>query len=805
MRQGDGTDLLGPSDPRSASIGVIYVAPNDDRQSVLTAILTQDKLGFKQVVVVMPDQNKAFQRPVDFDGLKNMRRGLKAEIVFIAPNGPGPAEYARQRRFPVYSSLEAFSQSIRLGTLASGTAHGSAKRGLLGFGRKKESAAPVAIATVSSSYAGEEKTSALPVNGIRNVPQNAYSPNLDQNVDGASDNDGSHRGRSQVVDGAGLIVGAGLAAHADDQKTSSTPEHADDVLHAQSTQEANPQLHESTSSNRTLENGKRESTLAESYEPDKQADPGPVIITFSTAAPRPRITRKFPVPPAEVVAVPVVATKLASQQNGSTAATTKKKGDKGKMAVAGAGAGVVSSGAAKAGGAVGGSGGQPPSGSVPGGPGGSGIGGTSRGTRILLAVLLGVLTVLLIGGITVAALPGGINNLPHIIPGTTATATVTITPDSTNKANIYQILGVTSTPNPIMREVSARIISTTSPPQSKTVQSTGSIQGTRATGALTFLNSGSTKTFGSIILRGSSGVPVTFNGPLTVNALPGFLTVTGFAVNVGSAGNIGALDITGPCCAAGITVKNGDFGGGHNPQPNSVVQQSDINSAASALTASLTPGTQAALQKQVRTGEQVVSNTMRCTSAVSANHAAGDHAPSVTVRVSVTCKEEVYDQQAAQTMAANLLAKQVGTDLGPNYALTGNIMTKVTKVTVVDTKGTLAILVSAEGVWVYQFSNSVLQGFANHIANMSNQNAIQYLLSQPGVKAVKIDNPNGNTMPDAAHIKFVIVAVPGVTGSPTPGKGTATTTPRGPTAVPSGTVTAPVKPTPTATQGLGGS
>ena len=176
MRQGDGTDLLGPSDPRSASIGVIYVAPNDDRQSVLTAILTQDKLGFKQVVVVLPDQNKAFQRPVDFDGLKNMRRGLKAEIVFIAHSGPGPSEYARQRRFPVYSSLEAFSQSIRLETLASGTNKGSAKRGLFGFGRKQEIAPPVAVAAVSSSYAGEEKVPSLQVNGTLNGSPNTNSP-----------------------------------------------------------------------------------------------------------------------------------------------------------------------------------------------------------------------------------------------------------------------------------------------------------------------------------------------------------------------------------------------------------------------------------------------------------------------------------------------------------------------------------------------------------------------------------------------------------------------------------------------------
>jgi hypothetical protein len=99
MRQGDGADLLGANDPRSANVGIIYVAPNDDRQTVLTAILTQDKLGRKQVAVVLPDQNKAFQRPVDFEGLKKMRRGLKTEIVFIAPTGPGPAEFARHRHF----------------------------------------------------------------------------------------------------------------------------------------------------------------------------------------------------------------------------------------------------------------------------------------------------------------------------------------------------------------------------------------------------------------------------------------------------------------------------------------------------------------------------------------------------------------------------------------------------------------------------------------------------------------------------------------------------------------------------------
>ncbi len=808
MRQGDGTDLLGPSDPRSAGIGVIYVAPDDDRQSILTGILTQDKLGYKQVIVVLPDQNKAFQRPVDFDGLKNMRRGLKAQIIFIAPSGPGPAEYARQRRFPVYSSLEAFTQSMRLESLSTVHTKRSSKKGLFGFGGKGEIAGGVAVASLSNQSEQENTVSTLPVNGAASSSPNYYVHTSDRELHGESESNGnSNNGNekhSSVDDLAGLAVGGGLIAHTNGGMSPSTQENSEEVSHAQPTNDADSQIEEHLAVQSTEDGG--ESLPSEANRAQKQ-NAEPAIITFSTTAQRPKITRKIPVPPAEIVAVPVVASEAASQPNGSTTTTTHKKSNAGKMAAGVGGVAAVSSVSANAGGASGGSGGQPPSGNAPGGPGGSGVGGTSRGVRIGLAVALGVLTVLLIGGITIAAIPGGFSNLPHIIPGTTATATVTITPDSKDETNIFQIIGVTSTPNPSMREVAARVVSATSPSQSKTVQSTGSIPGTRATGALTFLNNTvSNISFGSVVLHGASGVPVTFNGPVTVAANPGFLTITGYAVNIGSAGNIGALDIVGSCCASGITVKNGAFSGGQNPQPNSVVQQSDINGAAAQLTASLTPTTEASLQKELHTGEQVVPNTLKCTSAVSANHAAGDHAPNVTVIVTVTCKEEVYDQTAALSMAANLLTKQATADLGPNYALSGNIVSEVTRVTVVDTKGTLSILVKAEGVWVYQFTDAVLQGFTNHIANMSNQAAINYLMTQPGVKAVKIDNPNGDTMPDASHIKIVIEAIPGVSGSPTPsGTGTPTATPLHPTVVPTGAVTPPAKPTPTSTQGLGGS
>src|ERR1700730_12883465 len=132
MRQADGSDLLGANDARNASIGIIYVAPTDDRPSVLEAILMQDKLGRKQVAVVLPENSRAFQRPVDFDGLKNMRRGLQTEIIFVAPGVPGPAEFARQRRFTVYTSLDSYKSALR----AESSDNGNVKKGLPLFNRK---------------------------------------------------------------------------------------------------------------------------------------------------------------------------------------------------------------------------------------------------------------------------------------------------------------------------------------------------------------------------------------------------------------------------------------------------------------------------------------------------------------------------------------------------------------------------------------------------------------------------------------------------------------------------------------------
>src|ERR1700680_488114 len=115
MRQSDGADLPGANNPPQADIGIIYISPDDARQSVLAAILMQDKVGRKYILLVLPvkTNNNAFSRPVDFDGLRDMRRDLDAQLVIIAPTQSTPAELARQRRFPVYPDLEAFAQSLQ--------------------------------------------------------------------------------------------------------------------------------------------------------------------------------------------------------------------------------------------------------------------------------------------------------------------------------------------------------------------------------------------------------------------------------------------------------------------------------------------------------------------------------------------------------------------------------------------------------------------------------------------------------------------------------------------------------------------
>src|SRR5215470_66843 len=330
MRLSDGAELLGPNDPRSPSIGMIYVDTNDSRQSVLTAILTQDKYGREEVVVVLPENNRAFQRPVDFDGLKNMRRGLKSEIVFIAPSGPGPAEFARQRRFPVYSSPENFVQSLKIEAAANEAA--GKKRGFL-FGRKPKPADASTTPSTANGRIEQKPASPLPVN----LP-----------VPGPGEDEGITTVPADPA--AGPVSGALF----DEQGASSTLENSD---------VGSPTYESAPASSAAVQ-----SNPAGPHEAESQEDPG--IILFPPPAPRrPRTTAKLAGPPSEPAAVPLAAPVAPAQPQIPAAASTTRRGNTGKRAAVAAGSAAAGAGAAGAVRTANG-GGTPPTGSGTGGPGG---------------------------------------------------------------------------------------------------------------------------------------------------------------------------------------------------------------------------------------------------------------------------------------------------------------------------------------------------------------------------------------------------------------------------------------------------
>lgn len=791
MRQGDGADLLGVNDPRSANVGIIYVAPNDDRQTVLTAILTQDKLGRKQVAVVLPGQNKAFQRPVDFEGLKNMRRGLKTEIVFIAPNGPGPAEFARHRHFDVFPSLEAYSQSFQTNEKVPA----AGRRGL--FGRRQKPTNGM-TPTHSTNSREPERTLSPPVMVPVPVPEEKNSPQpgaiSQEKEEEQPDQAGSNNTNGAAINGEAVLAPDLLEAPTVANTSPSPGSEEDwDVLPpgpAENRQGVDNLPPDDTS------------THASDSADDSQGNAGPGIIVFPTSQARSGTTGKLPT----AVAPAAVSTPPAQPKELPTVPLVKRR-NTGKSAAIGAGA--VAAGAAAGAGSglasrtasTGGT--PPPPGGTPGGSGGGGGGSPRRRiNRSLLAVLLIVLTLLLVAGIAFAA-PGGLSRLSNVIPGSSPGATVTITPVRHDLKDAFLITAVTGTPDPNQRQVSARKLSYTTPPQSKTVPATGQVNTNpiQATGVLTFYNGNSfvyTVRAGTIFTD-SHGVQVENVRAVSIppgNPAAGYgrTTASAIAAQGGTSGNIRAFDFDLlPCCGSGaVYVSNASaFTGGQDSQHYIAVSQNDIDGAANPLKTSQLQSAQGALQAQIKGNEQLV-NPAHCSTNVTSNHKAGDRATSVTVTVTATCTGEVFDQQAARTMATNLLMAVAQKNFGNGYVLLDNkVVTDITSASVIDAKGTVSLNIKTEGVWFYQFSDTAKQNLAKLIAGKSEADAKRLLLQQPGVSDVQITIASGTTLPtDPTNISIVIKSIPGLPGSGTP---TATPRPTSPTA------------TPTAQPGLGGS
>ncbi|WP_376796791.1 protein kinase [Thermogemmatispora sp.] len=378
--------------------------------------------------------------------------------------------------------------------------------------------------------------------------------------------------------------------------------------------------------------------------------------------------------------------------------------------------------------------------------------GLGRAPRWLRLGLLS-LVVLLVGLAVVAAgLPLGMGLL---LPS----ATVTIRPTSHALQRTYTLsarLGAQADPARLL--VPARLLS--SPPQSqtRTVSASGqaSTPGTRAQGVLTFYNG---KFVQQVVPKGkvitaSNGVEVSIDADVAIppGNPPNFgqISVSAHAVNPGSSGNIPALSINQFCCSSDqtITVKNlQPFTGGQDPQSYTFVQQSDLDNAAAALQPALVQSARAALSGLQSSNEASVGDP-QCSPQVKSNHRAGERASSVTVTVTVTCSELVYDRGSALSIASALFAADASRSYGSGYQLVQ--ASRKIQVSARRAGPQSAILtLQVNGTWSYRFSSQQLAALKSLIKGRDASSALALLRRQPGIADVSLSLPPGRqALPD---------------------------------------------------------
>jgi hypothetical protein len=377
-----------------------------------------------------------------------------------------------------------------------------------------------------------------------------------------------------------------------------------------------------------------------------------------------------------------------------------------------------------------------------------------------------------------------------------AAATVTITPASRDVSKIYTLSAVTGTPDASRQQVEARLVSATTPAQTKTAKASGhlSAAAAQARGRLVLHNwDTAPKIFEAgtvlpdwsadlVVNCGDSPSAIVLDATVTVPAAVG--TAAGYGVayapghvlEPGAAGNIPATTGYNSCvyflwaqgkCVPGFyrhcwtIAPASNFSGGQDAYNGPIVQQSDIDTTANSLISANQPDPQQVLQRQMRPGERLV-DVPQCTPHASANHQAGDRTAQVTVSVSFTCAGEVYDQQAVFALATRLLTVHAAPAPGTGYALVGKVKTAVINATSAG-QGSVTLTVFAEGVWAYQFTDAQKQHLAALLTGKSEPEGIRLAAGQPGVAHVTIQlAASQQTLPtNPRQITIVVQAVPG--------------------------------------------
>jgi len=331
-----------------------------------------------------------------------------------------------------------------------------------------------------------------------------------------------------------------------------------------------------------------------------------------------------------------------------------------------------------------------------------------------------------------------------VAPVVTLAATVALVPQVKTLSTTLTVTALaTGTPEQAHEQVAARLLEVGSPTQRQSVPTTGTSHAPARVGegTVTLYNAApySQTVVAGTLLTGADGVEIVTDAPAVIPAgnppIEGEVTVPAHAAVIGPQGNIAPLDLNGLCCMAGISVKNTTaFHDGQDAYDYPMVTQADIDQAAGPLLAALTPATQGNLQGEVHPNERL-AGPVQCQPAVTPDHPVGSNASQVTVTVSVTCHAETYDREAVVRLVTNALMQQAATTLGTDYALQGTISTIITQAGAPPhaKPGTLTLLVTGQGAWVYQVRPTEQARLTKLIAGLSRQAAMQVLQQQePG-------------------------------------------------------------------------
>ncbi len=319
-----------------------------------------------------------------------------------------------------------------------------------------------------------------------------------------------------------------------------------------------------------------------------------------------------------------------------------------------------------------------------------------------------------------------------------AQATITIVP---KERTLHTDTTVPIAVSPKAGQVQGRPLAALSFTGSTTVPATGHAHddATAATGILTFYNTDSQSYTipAGVTFTTQSGQTIVTDTAVIVQAavLPeaGSAIASAHVIQAGSAGNIAAHTIDTRCCGSQfITATNTTpFSGGQDARSYSFIQSSDIHNAATDLVQSLTPQTTAALQKEIRPGEQLV--TPLCNPKTQESAEPGTESARVTVSVTQTCSSVAYMQDSLQQVATSTLTRSVN--------LTGYEQAGTTQVTVngsTYTNQTARLRVSLSGVWIYHFTQAHVTQLTRKLAGESKEQANAILAKGEGIAQASI-------------------------------------------------------------------